>query len=103
MCSHYFILINKDVFNRSKGGVDLITRIPWGIVADHKSVNRHYLMSFVCLNMAVAIYCFTLSNTYIHLIGIDLNPKLGIPYAVFSMVGTPYGMDHITCLMRFVG
>ena len=63
----------NNIFYLVKGGVDLITRIPWGIVADHKSVNRHYLMSFVCLNMAVAIYCFTLSNTYIHLIGSGLN------------------------------
>ena len=42
----------------------MLTRVPWGILADYKKVNRHFLYSFVCLNMSVAILVLCFISNY---------------------------------------
>ena len=46
------------------GVTDLLTRIPFGFLAENKRVNGHYLLSFEMLNMGLACGSYLFASSY---------------------------------------
>lgn len=46
------------------GVVDLLTRIPFGFLAEYPWINRHYLLAFNVMNMGLACASYLLASTY---------------------------------------